>query len=294
MIRIIWDIHKKANIVRYKRRSLSFSLLLKLNNRLTLINQKAPAQNIGTSLVLLTALILLGALYFLFAYSTFSGLWYHKVLCVFSTIIFVYLCEQSYFEIYEKRIKKDLPNTLKKLTHYYNHYRGNVIPALEDTISRCPKSNRVFVVKIKEALSKPEYEKQIEELEQKMPTIWLKMLCRLILFAKENGGVVSDSSGKSSSEDVISNNLKRLVNIVTFLNIEQEYNDAELLGMQVFVFFAPFLVIPMTKWYNTSLLIDLNMGDIYGSVQAQSLTAIMLFISGLGALFIHWMRKLQN
>jgi hypothetical protein len=81
---------------------------------------------------------------------------------------------------------------------------------------------------------------------------------------------------------------------VTFLNIEQGYNDAELLGMQVFVFFAPFLVIPMTKWYNSSLLIDLNLGNIYQSIEAQNLTAIMMVISGLGALFIHWMRKLQN
>lgn len=269
-------------------------MFIKLNNRLTLINQKTPAQNMGTSLMLLSGLTLLGALYFLFAYNTFSGLWYHKVLCGFSTLIFVYLCKESYFEIYEKRIRKDLPNTLKKLTHYYNHYKGNVIPALEDTISRCPKSNRVYIAKIKEALLKPDYKSQIEKLEDKMPTIWLKMLCRLILFAKENGGAVSEDSGKASGGDVISNNLKRLTNIVTFLNIEQGYNDAELLGMQIFVFFAPFLVIPMSKWYNTSLLIDINLGDIYGSIQAQSLTAIMLLISGLGAIFIHWMRKLQN
>lgn len=262
-------------------------LLIKLNNRLTLINQKSPAQNAGTSLALISGLILVGFLYFLFAWSTFRGLWYHKALCCFSTLIFVFLCKESYFELYEKRIKKDLPDTLKKLTHYYNHYNGNIIPALEDTISRCPKSNRIYVIKIKEALMKPDYQRQIEELEDKMPVIWLKMLCRLILSAKENGG-------KSYGGDVVSNNLKRITNIVTFLNIEQGYNDAELLGMQIFVFFTPFLVIPLTKWYNTSLLSDLNMGDIYGSIQAQGLTAIMMFISGIGAIFIHWMRKLQN
>ena len=294
MISIIWNLHKKANNVRYRRESLSGSLLFKINKRLILINQKAPAQNIGTSLALLSSLILLGAFYFLFAYNTFSGLWYHKVLCIFSTLIFVYLCEESYFEIYEKRIKQDFPNTLKKLTHYYNHYKGNIIPALDDTISRCPKSNRVYVLKIKEALLQPDYKRQVEEVEHRMPTIWLKMVCRLILFAKENGGVVTENGGKSNRGDVISNNLKRLTNIVTFLNIEQGYNDAELLGMQVFVFFAPFMVIPMSKWYNTSLLIDFNMGDIYESIQAQSLTAIMMFISAFGALFIHWMRKLQN
>lgn len=294
MINIISSFKRKTIIVRYNRHSPAFGLLFRLNSRLTLINQKSPAQNIGTSLRLLTALTLLGFFYFLFAYNTFSGLWYHKVLCVFSTIIFIYLCEQSYFEIYEEQIKKDLPNTLKKFTHYYNHYQGNVLPALEDTAVRCPKSNRVYILKIKEALSRPEYERQIEELEHKMPTIWLKMLCRLVLFAKENGGAVSESSRKSHSEDVISNNLRRLTNIVTFLNIEQGYNDAELLGMQAFVFFAPFLVIPLTKWYNSNLLIDIDMENIYGSIQAQGLSATMLFICGLGALFIHWMRKLQS
>lgn len=262
-------------------------LLIKLNNRITIINQKSPAQNAGTSFVLLSTLILLGILYFLFACNTFKGLWYHKALCGFSALIFVYLCKESFFEIYEKKIKKDLPDTLKKLTHYYNHYKGNIIPALDDTIARCPKSNKVYLIKIKEALMKPDYQGQIEELESKMPAIWLKMLCRLILSAKENGG-------KSSEGDAVYNNLKRMTNIVTYLNIEQGYSDAELLGMQVFVFFAPFLVIPLTKWYNTNLLSDLNMGDIYGSIQAQGLIAVMMLIGGIGSVFIHWMRKLQN
>ncbi|HYE82545.1 MAG TPA: hypothetical protein VEG39_10340 [Clostridia bacterium] len=290
----MWKQNRSPQIQGFSRYNPYYSLLLKLNNRLTLINQKSPARNISASFLLLSVLILLGACYFLFAYNTFSGLWYHKVLCVFSTLIFVYLCEQSYFEIYEKRIRKDLPNTLKKLTHYYNHYKGNIIPALEDTISRCPKSNRIYIMKIKEALMKPDYDRQVEELEHKMPTTWFKMLCRLVLFAKENGGTIIEKDNKAPGEDVISNNLKRLTNIVTFLNIEQGYNDAELLGMQVFVFFAPLLVIPVTRWYNASLLIDMNTVDIYGSIQAQNLTAILMFISGIGALFIHWMRKLQN
>lgn len=102
------------------------------------------------------------------------------------------------------------------------------------------------------------------------------------------------NGANASDNDVISSNLKRLTSIVTFLNIEQSYNDAELMGMQIFVFIAPFIVIPLSKWYNTSLLIDLNMEDIYKSVQAQSLTAIMLLTSNAGALLIHWMRKLQD
>lgn len=291
---ITGKLFKMADLYGKERGNTNNSLLYKLNNRLTLINQKSPAQNYCTCILLLSALTLLGAIYFLFTYNTFNGLWYHKVLCIFSTIVFVYMCEQSYFEIYEKKIGRDLPYTIKKLTHYYNHYKGNVLPALEDTISRCPKSNRVYMVKIKEALLKPDYEDQIARLEDRMPVIWLKILCRLILFAKENGRGVPEKDNMQSSEDVITNNLKRLTNLVTFLNIEQGYNDAELMGMQIFVFFAPFMVIPVTQWYNASLLIDLHMGDVYKNIEAQNLTAIMMITSGIGALFIHWMRKLQN
>jgi len=269
-------------------------LLSKLCNRLTLINQRAPYQNYITCLMLVTVLTLLGLLYFIFAYNTFNGLWYHKVLCFFSTIIFMYMCEQVYFEIYEKRIGRDLSNTIKKLTHYYSHYNGNVIPALEDTIGRCPKSNRAHILKIKEALAKPDYVEQMEIVKNRMPTIWLQILCRILLIAKENGGVSTGKKDKHPEEDMILNNLKRLNGIVTFINIEQGYNDAELLGMQVFVLLAPFLVIPVTRWYNTNLLVDLNLADIYRSIEAQNLTAIMMVVSGLGALFIHWMRKLQN
>ncbi|MGE5677709.1 MAG: hypothetical protein ACM3ZR_06585 [Pseudomonadota bacterium] len=92
--------------------------MLKLDSRLTIINQKSIAENSIASLVLLTAITLLGCLYFLFAYCTFSGLWYHKILCILSTLIFMYLCQQTYFDVYEKRITKELPSTLKKLAHY--------------------------------------------------------------------------------------------------------------------------------------------------------------------------------
>lgn len=269
-------------------------LLYRVNKRLTCINQKSPLQNIRTSLRLLIALSVLGGLYFAFAYSLFNDIWYHKLICVASTLVFVYLCGQTYFEVQEKRIKRDLPGTLKKLVHYYNHYKGNMNAVLQATIDKCPKSNRVYLYKIAESLEKPEYELHMEKLEDTMPSVWLKMLCRLLVFAKSNGGKVVGNINDDLRGDVISNNLKRLSGIVTLLNIEQSYNDAELLGMQIFVFFAPFVAIPLSKWYNASLLADLNMGNIYNSVQAQSLTAIILMTANIGAVFIHWMRKLQN
>lgn len=183
---------------------------------------------------------------------------------------------------------------MKKLVHYYGYHKGNVQNALEDTILRCPKSNSIYMIRISEALRSTDYEKQIEILEEKMPLKWLKLLCRLLLFAKENGGAADPARVEAGRDDVIATNLKRLTHMVNLLNIEQGYNDAELLGMQVFVFFAPFLVIPVTRLYNSCLLADLQLGNIYESLEAQNLTALMIVISGAGAIFIHWMRKLQN
>lgn len=278
----------------FSGKSLSGGITARVNSRLTSINQRAYRQNLRTSIILLIILASLGGLYFIFAYKLFNDIWYHKLMCIVSTLVFMYLCEQVYFEMLEKRMKKDLPNTIKKLVHYYNHYKGNINAALQDTAEKCPKSSRVFMIKIKESLQKPDYEAQIGKLERTMPSVWLRMLCRLLLYAKINGNGAAENNNINSGDDVISNNLKRLAGIVTFLNIEQSYNDAELLGMQIFVLFAPFVVIPLSRWYNTSLLADMNMGDIYKSVQAQSLTAIILLTSNAGALFINWMRKLQS
>ena len=262
--------------------------------RLCRLNQKTKKDNLGKGIAFVVALAALGFVYFLFAYYYFHALWYHKVLSLLSALIFMFLCGEAYFDLLERKMKMNLPDTLKKLSHYYTHYKGNVIPALEDTAARCPENNRVFIIKIKEALQDKDYENKIELLQEQMPCIWLKMLCRLMLFARQNGGYYQEQTNGSTGGSLLSRNIKRLANIVTYLNIEQGYSDAELLGMQVFVFLSPFFIIPFSRWYNTNLLVDMNVADIYKSIQAQSLSALILFTSNLSALFIHWMRKLQS
>lgn len=268
--------------------------LMCINARLSRINQQSYKSNKGRSgLILLTAMIS-GLIYGIITLTLFHKTWYHKVLSVFSTMIFIFVSTDMYFELLEKRIKKDIPSTLKMLSHYYTHYQGNVVPALNDTIDRCSKNNKVFLSLLRDALTAPDCEKQVAQLEEAMPSVWLKMLCRIMLFAKENGGRAASPEQREVKVDVIARNLKRLNSVLMQLNIEQEFNDVELMGMQLFVFSFPYFIIPISQWYNSSLLSDMNIGLIYDSVQAQNLVAIMMIVGNLGTVFIHWMRKLHN
>ncbi len=265
-----------------------------INRRLCKINQLSPQRNLHASFLIVVTAVLAGTVYGAAALALFHKLWYHKLLSLVSAVIFVYLIVDIYFEIKEKRIKKEIPNTLKVLSHYYSHYHGNVVAALDETITRCAANNKVFLLRLRDAILSADSQRQVERLEAVMPSVWLKMLCRLMHFAKENGGHAALPGAQDRQADVIARNLKRLNHCITRLSIEQEFNNVELLSMQLFVFLFPYFVIPISQWYNTSLLRDIDMDSIYGSIQAQSLTAAMMMISNLGTVFIHWMRKLQN
>ena len=213
----------------------------------------------------------------------------NKILVVISTIIFIYICEEMYFERIEFKIKMELPSTCKKLAYYYIHYNGNIYQALNETSYKCSKGNKVFIVKIKEAISKVDYKREFIILQEEFTSIWLKMLCNIVIFAKENGSSLRIENHES--EDVIARSLTKITNIITLMNIEQSYNNAEFIGMQIFVFIIPMIAVPLSRFYNYNLLVDLNVEDIYKSIQAQNLTAMLIFASNLGALFIHWIRK---
>lgn len=259
--------------------------------RLCRLNQRSYAENLKASTLLSIGLFLVGAVYFAVAYSFFHSLWYHKLLSLGSAVIFVFLCREYYFEHLERKLKSDLPGCCKKLSHYYTHYRGSVIPALKGAEEKGPSSTKIYMVKIRQALESVDAAGNIDRLKRNMPHAWLKMLCSLLLFAKSTG---EDAAGSEGRMSVIGANLRRLTRILSFLNIEQGYNDADLLGIEIFLFFAPFLFIPASEWFNAKLLMEVNMGDVYKSVEAQSLKAMLFLVANVSAVFVHWMRRQQG
>lgn len=261
---------------------------LYLNNRLTMLNQGSFAENIPKTAMLYISITTIGCIYFAIAYSLFHTLWYHKLFALISSIIFAFSLQDLYFESIEKRVKQALPKATKKLAHYYVHHRGNVIASLKETEERCTIESRNYIVKIRKALQASNPSTEIALLKDSFPIVWYKLLASIAFMAKEKG-----SGGNSGSDNLIGSNLMRITNILSFINVQQGYNDAELRYIQLFLYFAPFLFIYASDWINGRILLEMNMQDIYLSIKAQNLKSYIFMASNLSALFIHWMRKQQ-
>jgi hypothetical protein len=265
-------------------------LKFSLNNRLTSINQCSFAENLRKSTTLFTIICCLSAIYFGILYSLFHTLWYHKLFCTLSALIFAYSLQDLYFEQLESRIKKALPKTTKKLSHYYTHYKGNVLPTLKETEEKCPPEVRLYLVKIRKAIISSKSNEEIAALKIRFPFVWFRMLASIIFIAKEKGiGVINDAS----QTNMIGKNLMKMTNILNFINVQQGYNDAELRYIQLFLYFAPFLFIFSSDWINAKILIEMNMQDVYQGIKAQNIKSYIFLSANLSALFIHWMRKQQ-
>lgn len=275
---------KYKNTIRsYLIKILPNIILAKTNKRIASINQRSLFDNLSLSIKITTILFTLSGIYFILAFNLFNTFWYHKLISIVSTFVFYYLAKETVFELIENKLKNELPSMCKKLSHYYEHYNYNLNLALKETENRVTPNSKFVLVKIRETLGKPDYDKNMITLQNEMPLSWLKMLSNILSIAKKNGGVI------------ISENLKRMKNIIGFLNLQQGIANAELLGMELFVFFTPFVIIPVSRWYNSALLADIeSIGNIYNSVQAQSIAALIFLFGNVGALFIHWIRKLQS
>lgn len=260
-----------------------------LNNRLCRLNQRSFYENLPLTTAIFIALIIISLVYFVIAYSLFHALWYHKLFAVISTLIFAYSIQDLYFEHVEKKIKTVLPKTTKKLSHYYTHYRGNVLPAIKETEEKCPIESKYYLIKIRKALmsSDPDYE--TIALKRAFPFVWFRMLTSILYMAKKKG----NGSFEQDNENLIGKNLMKITNIVNFINVQQGYNDAELKYIEFFLYLSPFLFIFASDWINAKILIEMNMQDIYQGIKAQNIKSYIFMAANLSALFIHWMRKQQ-
>ncbi|MGE5629800.1 MAG: hypothetical protein ACM3TR_01745 [Caulobacteraceae bacterium] len=286
---------EKSDYINYMKQRFPEYLYKGFNNRLSFLNQRSPQENTTTSIKLAAGFILASVIYLVVASYLINALWYHNILIISAAVLFFIILRESYFESQEKSIKENLPKLIRKILHYYTHYNKNIVAALQETEKRCPVNMRIFVIKIRMALESEDYEHDIDELKENMPSIWLKMLCVLMLIAKRQG--VKDFEGDSSSigyeKDPISLNLQKMIKMINFINIEQKQNTAKLIGYQIGCFLTPFVTLPVVSLYYSKLDKLMNLGNPYGDITAQTLAAVLLFSGNAGALYIHWLRKMQ-
>ncbi len=269
----------------------------KLNNRLCKLNQRFFYENLPISTALFISLLVISLVYFIIAFNLFHALWYHRLFAVISTLIFAYSIQDLYFEHVEEKIRQALPKTTKKLSHYYTHYKGNVLPAMKETEEKCPLESKYYLIKIRKALTSNDPDLEIAELKREFPFVWFRMLTSILYMAKKKGnGVDNNVDSRSFEQDntnLIGKNMMKITNIVNFINVQQGYNDAELKYIEFFLYFSPFLFIFASDWINAKILIEMNMQDIYQGIKAQNIKSYLFIAANLSGLFIHWMRKQQ-
>jgi hypothetical protein len=261
-----------------------------MNNRLSTLNQRSFSENIAKSSALFVAVCTVSIIYFAIVIGLFHSLWYHKIFAALSTLIFGYSLQDLYFELLEYKVKQSLPKATKKLSHYYTHYKGNVIPAIKETEEKCPEEARLYLIKIRKALLSGKPGEEIEALKATFPFVWFRMLASIIYMAKEKGSG-EEADGKNAN--MIGKSLSKITNILNFINVQQGYNDAELKYIELFLYLSPFLFIFASDWINAKILIEMNMQDVYRGIEAQNMKANIFLAANLSAFFIHWMRKQQ-
>ncbi len=157
------------------------------NHRLGVLNQRSAAENLAKSSFIVLSICGLSLVYFILALSLFHSLWYHKLFAAASALMFGYSMYDLYFEYIEQKIKKSLPKTTKKLSHYYTHFRGNVIPAIRETEEKCGPESQLYLFKIRKALLAGNPKEETEQLKKSFPFVWYRMLASVLYMAKEKG-----------------------------------------------------------------------------------------------------------
>jgi hypothetical protein len=257
-------------------------IVLTTNDRLCKINQKTQKENMTLTLKLMVLFTILSTIYFGISFKLFHALWYHKLLTIMATATFFYLIREMYFEIEEYRVKSAYPRTFRKISHYYFHYNKNIDVALKEAESKVPPINKLLITKLVQATSKPNYDMSLDHVKENVFSIWVKMLCNIVSIAKTYSG------------QVIGEAIETITNLIEYYNIQQSFLNVELLGFELATFFSPMLIIPAGKLFNSYILNEIGGIDVYQSVEAQNITALLLLLSNVGALFIHWLRKNQN
>lgn len=266
-------------------KEIGLIFIQKINSRLNSLNMRTSAANIGKSFQILFESLFFGFCYFVFVYSTFNAIWYLKGLALASSLLFIKLYIDIRLELIHLKINKDIPKTLRKVTHYLISTEGNILKALEKTEASSPPTTRPFISKTILALKSENPDFQIEVLKSKTYSRWVCMFYEMCLFGKKYG------ENKAEEQKVISQNIKKLTQITSFINLKRGYDNVELLWMQVFTFFLPIIVIPATKYYYNIVHADMGGSSVYETLGAQAIAAQIFFLANISTLFINWLRK---
>lgn len=207
-----------------------------------------------------------------------NAVWYLYLFIFISYAMFVYSYIDIRFGLLNKKFKNNIPKTIRLIRYYLTHTK-NIDKAIDRTIERTPRNTKKVVMLMQEALQNDSPEERFKTLKKQLHNAsWSSILFDVILQSKLHG-------------NEIGRNLNELANIVEFQNIQQEYDNVELLGSQAFVWILPFIGIPLIQGFNEFLFNAMEAQNIYSNVSSSLEVAKILLISNILTIFLSWIRK---
>lgn len=218
--------------------------------------------------------------YVAYCFYFFYGTWYLNIFVLLSGLIFGYTYIDIRIELIENKFKNEFTRATRKLRYYLIHTK-NITKAVEKTIDKAPESAKGYFRELLSSLNSYDVKAACDELKIRFPHDWLKMLSNLMYYCKING----------DNEKSVSKNLSKLTNIIEFQNLQQGYDNVELLGAQIFVFVLPIIGIPLVQSVNSVFMNAVEQPNIYAMQEANIEAAKILFVANIGTLFLSWLRK---
>ena len=206
-----------------------------------------------------------------------NSVWYIYLFTFISCIIFIYSYLDIRIGLINKKFKNNIPKTIRLIRYYLVHTK-NIDKAMDRVLERTPKNTKKVVLLIQNAIQHSYPSEELKKLKARLNSSWSSILFDVILQSKLHG-------------NDISKNLNELANVVEFQNIQQEYDNVELLGGQIFVFLLPLIGIPFVQLFNDFLFEAMEAQNIYTSLSSSIEVAKILMVTNILTLFLSWIRK---
>lgn len=254
---------------------------------LSLVNFKETDENKRESKLITIALGSLSLIYMIFVLCFLHQLWYHYLVAIFSGIAFGYIMKEWYFELERKKLLKEAHEFMDAFARCYEGNNGNMIAAIGGAKDRGSERMRRFMNKLEQALKKENFEAECNLVREKAPLIFMKSFVELLVVLKQKG-----RSRDGKGEDLFLKAFQQLSNSISQEILRDERNLADNKSTEVWILLAPLAVIPGTLLIY--LLLFQKYFDIlscYETLEAKTTAAITFLVSGVGAIFVNWVRR---
>jgi Flp pilus assembly protein TadB len=225
-----------------------------LSYKISYFNSDDARVNYRNSFLMVIAVILLSISLFIVMVLSLGGtVWYLYALYIVMIVLVIYILMNTYADMKESVISKQLPEALNDLKIAYDNTKRLKLAVIQ-SYQDMPKEIRKEFARIAES---DNLEESILYLREKIRNQWFKMVLTLMLLAVQKG----------DKEGALSEQLQNLNGIISQEILIKESNRAVFQLYKMFVLGAPFMAMFMKGQISA---ISADVAKYYSSVSGQN------------------------